>query len=51
MKLDLLTDATVIEDAIRFLEGKSHLSANNSSKPITNNKQQQEEHELTNNVF
>jgi late competence protein required for DNA uptake (superfamily II DNA/RNA helicase) len=40
------------DDAIRFVEGKSHLSANNSGvNQITNNKQQQEEYELTNNVF
>jgi predicted transcriptional regulator len=52
MKLDLLTNATVVDDAIRFVEGKSHLSANNSGvNQITNNKQQQEEYELTNNVF
>jgi DNA-binding transcriptional regulator LsrR (DeoR family) len=52
MKLYLLTNATVVEDAIRFVEGKSHLSANNSGvNQITNNKQQQEEYELTNNVF
>jgi DNA-binding transcriptional regulator LsrR (DeoR family) len=52
MKLELLTNATVVDDAIRFVEGKSHLSANNSGvNQITNNKQQQEEYELTNNVF
>jgi DNA-binding transcriptional regulator LsrR (DeoR family) len=52
MKLYLLTNATVVDDAIRFVEGKSHLSANNSGvNQITNNKQQQEEYELTNNVF
>jgi predicted transcriptional regulator len=52
MKLELLTNAIVVDDAIRFVEGKSHLSANNSGvNQITNNKQQQEEYELTNNVF
>jgi predicted transcriptional regulator len=52
MKLDLLTNATVVDDSIRFVEGKSHLSDNNSGvNQITNNKQQQEEYELTNKVF
>jgi hypothetical protein len=52
MKLELLTNATVVDDAMRFVEEKSHLSTNNSGvNQITNNKQRQEEYELTNNVF
>jgi hypothetical protein len=52
MKLELLTSATVVDDAMRFVEEKSHLSTNNSGvNQITNNKQRQEEYELTNNVF
>jgi hypothetical protein len=49
MKLDLLTNATVVDDAIRFVTEKSssHLKNNNSS----NNQGRERRKVLTNNVF
>jgi len=49
MKLDLLTNATVVDDAIRFVTEKSssHLKSNNSS----NFKETERRKVSTNNVF
>ena len=50
MKLDLLTNATVVDDAIRFVEEKScNLKVNNTM--IQHDENERQEGTITNNVF
>jgi hypothetical protein len=53
MKLDLLTNATVVDDAIRFVSehGKSKDDMNYHQKERRTEEEQEEEQKMTNKVF
>jgi hypothetical protein len=50
MKLDLLTNATVVDDAIRFVEKSSRSRRNDDDDDITQQNENDEE-EITNKIF
>jgi hypothetical protein len=51
MKLDLLTNATVLEDAIRFVAEKSSSHLKENKAMIQHDETERREGTITNNVF